>query len=107
MRTRMKVVALGITTSIFLGGLVFAYQFNFGSLVETVSHEDEVSFGSGRRATLPRREIQISKAYGRLITITGQNERTILWFESDVGMIRNVELDGTGPVIVKRMGELN
>ena len=106
MRSRMGIVAFGITTSIFLGGLVFAYQFNFGSLVETASHQDNVSFGSGRQSTFLRREVQIPKAYGRLVTITGHDERTMLWFESDNGLIRNVELDGADPVIIQRMGEL-
>ena len=107
MRTRTKIVALGITISSFLGGLVCAYQINFGSLVETDAHEEKLSFGGSKRSTLLRHEIQIPKAYGRLITITGLDERTVLWFESDNGVIRNVELDGAVPVIVKRMGELN
>jgi len=90
-----------------LPGFAASYSFNFGALEEFSTSEEHVSFGTGRNYSLQRREISIPKDYGRLVTITTNNNVTILWFASEDGSIRNVNLDGTTPVIIKRAGALH
>jgi hypothetical protein len=107
MKIRFRVLTSVIALSICLTGLAFAYQINFGALMEDTVFEENVSFGAMRRSTLSRRPIQIPKAYGRLITITTSNTGTTLWFESQEGLIRNVNLDGAVPLVIERKGELN
>ncbi len=106
MKIRFRVLTL-VALSISLTGLAFAYQINFGALMEDTVLEEKVSFGVMRSSTLSRRAIQIPKAYGRLITITTSITGTTLWFESQEGLIRNVSLDGAVPLVIERKGELN
>ncbi|BCL75422.1 hypothetical protein JHS3_11580 [Jeongeupia sp. HS-3] len=83
-----------------------AYQFKSGALVDDSStHEDKVSFGPLNRFSQQRRAIQIPKAYGRLLSISTNNNATTMWFESTEGQIRNVIIDGSAPVIVIRTGD--
>ena len=107
MKTRSGILTSAIVLSVLVPGLAFAYHFNFGALVEDTVIEDNVSFGTERRFTFSRRPIKIPKAYGRLITITASNTGTILWFESQDGLIRNVNLEGAVPLVIERKGELN
>jgi len=104
MKTRFSILASAIALSIFLTGLAFAYQFNFGALREDTAYEDKVSFGTGRHFTLSRQAIQIPRTYGRLVTITASTSGTTLWFESQDGLIRNVNLEAAVPLVIERRG---
>ena len=107
MKTHFKVFAFMIALSVFLTGVAFAYQFNSGALRTDVAHEDKVSFGTDIRFNLARIQLQVPKAYGRLVSIAASSGVTILWFESKDGSIRNVYVDAGVPVIIDRKGELN
>ena len=107
MKTHFKVSTSVIALSVFLTGVAFAYQFNSGALRTDVPYEDKVSFGPDIRFNLARNQLQIPKAYGRLVSITVSSGVAILWFESNDGSIRNVYLDAGVPVIIDRKGELN
>src|SRR5258706_16474315 len=105
-------VSLVLTVSMFvlagfLPALVFADQFNFGALEATGLQQEKVSFGLGKNFKLDRVEISIPKKYGRLITITNSNGMNVFWFESEDGVIRNVNIDPSSPVIIKRDGDLD
>ena len=107
MKTCLKVSTLVVALYFLLTGLAFAYRFTFGALRTEAFYEEKVSFGSERRFNLTRNQIQIPEAYGRLVTITASNKAVILWFESNDGFIRNVNVDAADPVIIDRKGELD
>jgi len=86
--------------------IAYAAQFDFGVLATGTAHQDSVSFGRGKNFTQLRTEIQIPQAYGRLVSVTSYGKETVLWFEADNGTIRNVNLEGAAPVILKREGSL-
>jgi hypothetical protein len=107
MKTGLRISVLVIVLCGLLNGLAFAFQFDFGALRGDVAHEDKLSFGPHRRFNLMRNQVEIPKAYGRLVTITASNNVAILWFESTDGIIRNVNLDAAIPLTIGRSGELN
>jgi hypothetical protein len=107
MKTHFKVSTSVLALSVLLTGLAFAYQFNSGALKTDVPYEDKVSFGPDMRFNFARNQLQVPKAYGRLVSITAASGVAILWFESNDGSIRNVYVDAGVPVIVDRKGELN
>jgi len=107
MKTCVNVSTSVIALSVFLTGLAFAYQFDFGALKSDVAYEERASFAPDKRFNLTRNQLQIPKTHGRLVSITVSNGVGILWFESNDGSIRNVNLDAGIPVIIERKGELN
>ena len=117
MKKSIKLFAAAVGLSILLTGLAFAYQLtiNYGALHTGATYEERIVFesptGSGSpsgRFSQHRTEILIPVEYGRLLAITQSAAGpTILWYESQDGIVRNVALLATGPVVINRKGSLN
>lgn len=101
------VFAIGLIFGLFVTGAAFAYQFNFGALVQDNFYEDQIAFDAQKRFNLTRNQLEIPKAYGRLVSITSDKKISTLWFESSDGVIRNVNVQSASPIIINRKGELN
>lgn len=97
-----------IALVLFVGGVsaALAYQFDFGALKTEQFYQDEVSFGLPRNFNLARSPLHIPKQYGRLMTITASSRYATLWFETADGVIRNVNVDMSTPLLISRQGEL-
>lgn len=89
----------GVTTA-------FTYSYINGALLDNNFYEDKINFGEFASFNLNRTQLKIPKDYGRLVNITIQNKTTTFWFESSEGFIRNVEIQVSTPVIIKREGIL-
>jgi hypothetical protein len=95
-------------TALSLTGLAFAYQFNVGALLTDAKYEEKVAFGSPPGGFVFRRtQILIPQDYGRLVAIVPSSGGSVFWFEDQDGIVRNVAVNASGPVIVERKGNLN
>ena len=106
MKIRNKVAALGVIASSFLGMSVLAYQFDSGALMDTSANEDKVSFGFGKTFSQTRLEVDVPSGYGHLVHMTDADGKTVLWFENADGALRNVPVNASIPLIIRRKGDL-
>jgi hypothetical protein len=104
----MKIKSNAAVAALIVAGLS-AGAMAFGVYISSIDKEETVSFIDGsntRRLTHYRKQVQIPKAYGRLITITPAGAGAALWFESETGQVRNVVVPDGSPLLIERKGEL-
>lgn len=107
MKRSIKLPAATVALCALLSGLAYAYEFSSGALTTDTQAEDKLSFGGLAKFNLNRDQIQVPRAYGRLVAITPAGKTAVLWFESETGVIRNVAVNGATPLLIDRKGALN
>jgi hypothetical protein len=87
------------------GSLSETGVFEQGAYKDATSYSEELSLGD-LKAGIYRSAFAIPQEYGKLVAITPSRGATVLWFESDQGVIRNAMVSSTQLLIIRRQGSV-
>jgi hypothetical protein len=86
--------AAGIAADRFIHGAFVSHwltdEFRMSTGVTAAGNPDRA-----RKFKLSREVINVPEHYGKLVTINEQGNRTVFWFQSTNGRVRNVIVEGT------------
>ena len=99
--TLLAMLGCALPTMVWASGDIGGVQG--GGFHSALPGYEQLQFGD-LKTTIQRSVIQIPSDYGKLVQIVPAKGSSILWFESDNGILRNVIVDNNALWAIQRSG---